>query len=434
MAQLGKLLVGVAARCLIVTLKQIPGVGACVEYGDEAVAVARRLREEQDKLKLDRRIKQLEEAAALTPEDARAIAENAVRQALAEGQKISPAHAEAVWDLMAAMPARIAERTRATIEHARKLGTAPQLVLPVSRDVADETVRDEFYARLLPVRRPQFAVGDAVPFADPNWRFDGLIGSGGFGEVWKVVHRDLGDEFALKFCLDARSAAILKREAQSLLTLRQQLPEHPNIVRLVNLNLRDEPFWLAFEFIAGGTLDAWILAANGPHHWEDVAPLAAGILNGMAAAHDIGIVHRDVNPANILLTPTLVPKIADFGLGKIIAEQEADASRSRSLHTMAGAGTLGYMSPEQQQGKPADPADDVYALGVVLFQMLVGSTRPPQYVRSTLRGLTPVARAGHRSDSRLPRFTASPTSANGRRSAAPIGKASAEPRRHERIR
>jgi formylglycine-generating enzyme required for sulfatase activity len=106
----------------------------------------------------------------------------------------------------------------------------------------------------------------------------------------------------------------------------------------------------------------------------------------MSAVHQVGIVHRDLKPANILLTPAGVPKIADFGIGKVMVEQEIAQTQTR--FTTLGAGSLGYVSPEQAEGQPAHPTDDVYSLAVILWQMLSYTLKPPPiYVQDSVEDL-----------------------------------------------
>jgi serine/threonine protein kinase len=97
-------------------------------------------------------------------------------------------------------------------------------------------------------------VGDGVPNANPIWRLAEFIASGRFGEVWAMRRARL--RYAIKFCLDQVGAKALKREADALFALHEQLPEHRHIVRLIDINLRVEPYWLAFDFVDGGTLEA----------------------------------------------------------------------------------------------------------------------------------------------------------------------------------
>jgi serine/threonine protein kinase len=153
------------------------------------------------------------------------------------------------------------------------------------------------------------------------------------------------------------------------------LPEHPHIVRLIDINLTVEPYWLAFDFVDGGTLEALMQAA--PLDWQESLNWFRPIVEAVAAVHRINIVHRDLKPANILLTTDGVPKIADFGIGKITAENETMTRATRSQYTLLGAGSSGYMSREQCLGLPAHPTDDIYALGVMLWQMLTHRLEAP---------------------------------------------------------
>jgi formylglycine-generating enzyme required for sulfatase activity len=371
MAQLnkGSILLRCAVHALSVGLKEIPGVGAVVElaYGWFEI-----FRSEYHKADFQERLAQLEEAAAMSPNEARTIAREVIEAERATGAVISEEKAEAITDLLAFVPATIKERTRATLYQARQRGTALQTVLPMA-DTASPTEQETFYRSLLPARRPRFQTGDVIPNANPNWQLAEFLASGGFGEVWAMQHARL--RYAIKFCLDQVSAKALKREADALFTLHEQLPEHPHIVRLIDINLTVEPYWLAFDFVDGGTLEALLQAA--PLSWQESLNWFRPIVEAVAAVHRIGIVHRDLKPANILLTAHGTPKIADFGIGKIITESETTTRATRSRYTMLGFGSVGYLSPEQAEGFPADPTDDTYALGVMLWQMLSHSLKVP---------------------------------------------------------
>jgi eukaryotic-like serine/threonine-protein kinase len=224
----------------------------------------------------------------------------------------------------------------------------------------------------------------SVPNKMPPWELVQLVGMGGFGEVWQVQHPKLFDKYAVKFCLDAPSAKSLQREVRTLFELRKQLPKHPHIVELVELNLDHEPYWLAFEFVEGGTLDALMRAKS--FSWQEALTILQPLIAGMAAVHDVGIVHRDLKPANILLTADGRAKITDFGIGKVLTETQPQ-SRLTQL-TFVGAGSFGYMSPEQAEGKPAHSSDDVYALAVILLQMLTNSLQSPRFVHRTITRLS----------------------------------------------
>ncbi len=369
---------------LIRTLEQIPVAGAVVKLGNDWQAVCGQIRLEQAHLELVERIAQLEKVATSTPAQAREDAQVVVTEARQQGQTISRELEEAVLELASSIPATVRERTQATLRQARRHGTAMQTVLPLGEGFT-EMEQNEFYRSLLPARRPRFREGESVPNANPRWRLTQLIGAGGFGEVWEVQHQPLKDRHAVKFCQDGDSAKVLKQEAKALSKLHEELPKHPHIVSLEDLSLDEEPYWLAFEYVNGGTLEALMRAKQ--FSWEEALELFMPIVQGMSAVHQVGIVHRDLKPANILLTDEGRPKIADFGIGKVMVEQEI--RHTRLAPTLMGAGSFGYASPEQMDGQPAHPADDVYSLAVILWQMLSYTLKPlpMTYVQDSLEDL-----------------------------------------------
>ncbi|KOR28710.1 hypothetical protein TI05_16400, partial [Achromatium sp. WMS3] len=335
----------VASKALIAGLEELPVVGAMVKISNTCWQV---LHDEQERLDHDQRIAQLELAAEIPPSQARQIAAEAIQEAKQQGQAISPERAEAVQDLIAAMPAQIRQRTKATLNQARRQGTALVTVLPVTSQFNTHD-RATFYSSLFPQRRPQFQPGDAIPHYNPEWRLEHLLGIGGFGEVWLAKHRLLADEppQAIKFYQDATYTQMLEREAKNLYRLRKELPAGmPHIVSLLDIQLSETPYWLAFEYIAGGTLESRMRL--GAMDWRTTWQLFEPILIGMSQVHALNIVHRDLKPANILLTETGEPQIADFGIGKIVAEHTALTQRTSKTFTTLGYGTQGYMSPEQQ--------------------------------------------------------------------------------------
>ncbi len=364
---------------LIRGLEAIPVAGAVVKLANDWQAVCGQLRQEQAHLELAERVAQLEEIAALTPAQAREDAQAGIAEARQQGQTISRDLEEAVLDLASSIPATVRERTQATLRQARRYGTALQTVLPLGEGFT-VTEQNEFYRSLLPARRPRFREGESVPNANPRWRLTQLIGAGGFGEVWEVRHQQLKDSHAVKFCQDSVSAKVLKREAAALFKLHEDLPKHPHIVGLEDLSLENEPYWLAFEYVSGGTLEALMRAKR--FSWEEALELFMPLVQGMSAVHQVGIVHRDLKPANILLTAEGRPKIADFGIGKVTVEQEIQQTHTQ--FTTLGAGSFGYVSPEQLEGQPAHPADDVYSLAVILWQMLSYTLKPPRFIRTSL--------------------------------------------------
>jgi len=272
----------------------------------------------------------------------------------------------------------IREKTQATLRCAKQTGTAAHTVLPVTAQFAEEE-REAFYRSLFPARRSAFKSGDSLPHHNPEWQLQDLLGSGGFGEVWAARHAFLGEQWAVKFCQDADSAKILRREAQTLYTLRQTLPKHPHIVALKDLQLKHEPYWLAFEYVPGGTLESLIRVA--PMSFEQALELLLPVIEAMAQVHAAGMIHRDLKPANLLIGADGGLKIADFGIGKVTAEQDAGQRRLTQMtcFTTQGYGSVGYMSPEQAEGQAAYPSDDVFSLAVILWQMCAGSLKPLRY-------------------------------------------------------
>ncbi len=377
----GKLLHRRLICLLLASMRQVPGLGAVVELAMGWQQAAMELRQQQDKQSLEERVSQLEEAMRIPPGEIKSLAVEVIDQQRRQGLAISADRAKAIVEIAGYLPATIRERVQSTLHQARHYGTALQTVLPLD-DSASEMEKNEFDRALLPRRRPRFQSGDKVLEGPPQWRLTELIGTGSFGEVWQAYHRQMRRYFAVKFCHDEVSAKILVREAETLITLHERLPDHPQVVKLVELQLEVEPYWLAFEYVQGGTLESLMRAKQ--FGWQEAVQLVASLCRGMAAVHDIGIVHRDLKPENILLTAEGVPRITDFGIGKIIVEQESK-TRLQEGTILAGAGTPVYASSEQLRGLAAEPTDDVYSLGVILWQLLVHSLEVPRYVKVSLQ-------------------------------------------------
>jgi len=383
MSMKGKLLYQRLIYILIFGMKQVPLAGQVIEFVEGWRYIEGELQQDQDQLQLAQRIEQLEEAIAMSPEEVRAIAQEMIAEARQQGKTISPEQEQAVTAIAATMPATVREKTQATLRQARRHQTAVETVFPISNQ-ADSVEQDRFYNGLIPARRSCFEPKMSVPNKMPPWELVQLVGMGGFGEVWQVQHPKLLDKYAVKFCLDENSAKSLQREVRTLFELRKKLPKHPHIVELVELNLDHEPYWLAFEFVEGGTLDALMRAKS--FSWQEALAILQPLIAGMAAVHDAGIVHRDLKPANILLTADGRAKITDFGIGKVLTETQPQSRLTQG--TFLGAGSFGYMSPEQAEGKPAHSSDDVYALAVILLQMLTSSLQSPRFVHRTITRLS----------------------------------------------
>jgi serine/threonine protein kinase/Flp pilus assembly protein TadD len=201
------------------------------------------------------------------------------------------------------------------------------------------------------------------------------IGAGGMGEVYRARDIKLGRDVALKvlpdaFARDADRIARFEREAKLLASLN-----HPNIATIHGLEETGGSYYLVMELVAGQTL-AERLAA-GSLAVEEVLRICIQIADALGAAHQKGITHRDVKPANIKVTPEGRVKVLDFGLAKGSSEaQDEGCTEAETLTQMTQAGVIlgtpSYMSPEQVRGEPVDRRTDIWAFGCVLFELLVG--------------------------------------------------------------
>jgi Tol biopolymer transport system component len=204
-----------------------------------------------------------------------------------------------------------------------------------------------------------------------------LLGKGGMGEVYRARDLKLKREVAIKilpeeFSRDADRVSRFQREAEVLASLN-----HPNIAAIFDLQEVNDTRFLVLELVEGETLAERIQRCPIPV--EEALEITKHICEALEAAHEKGIVHRDVKPANIKVTPDGNVKVLDFGLAKAYEREEADAALSNSptlsmAATNAGVilGTAAYMSPEQARGRAADKRTDIWALGCVLYEMLAG--------------------------------------------------------------
>ncbi len=197
------------------------------------------------------------------------------------------------------------------------------------------------------------------------------IGAGGMGEVFLAEDSALGRKVALKllpesFASDAERLARFKREARAASALN-----HPSIITVHEIGSADGVYFIATEFVDGETLRQRL--ARGPLAPREVLDVAIGIAEALVAAHEAGIVHRDVKPENVMVRRDGYVKVLDFGLAKL-SDPTVAAS---TLTTEPGRilGTVAYMSPEQLHALDVDARTDIWSLGVVLFELATG-TRP----------------------------------------------------------
>jgi serine/threonine-protein kinase len=256
------------------------------------------------------------------------------------------------------------------------------------------------------------AVGQVVP--DTKWMLEQKLGEGGFGEVWMGRHQTLKtDQRVFKFCFRADRVRSLKREVTLFRLLKERTGEHPNIVRLYEVFFDQAPFYLEEEYVAGKDLKSWCEALGGAQKvpLETRLEMVAQAAEALQAAHDAGIIHRDVKPGNILVAADasrrvesetgsadatgnesaalsraqlrVVAKLTDFGIGQVIsAEYLKGVTQAGFTQTMLGSGSSGsgttmYLAPEIVAGMPATTRSDIFSLGVVLFQLLTGDFRKP---------------------------------------------------------
>jgi TolB-like protein len=198
------------------------------------------------------------------------------------------------------------------------------------------------------------------------------IGAGGMGEVFRARDTRLGRTVAIKMLPDALAADPGRRERFLEEARATAALSHPSIAMLFEIGEANGRMFLAFEFVQGETLRRAL--AGGAMPPRRAVPLAIQIADALAEAHATGIIHRDIKPDNVIVTPKGSAKVLDFGLASWTeggAARETVATRLQTDPTLV-VGTLSYMSPEQSRAEKLDPRSDIFSLGVVLYEMLTG--------------------------------------------------------------
>ncbi len=196
------------------------------------------------------------------------------------------------------------------------------------------------------------------------------IGEGGMGEVYSALDRELDRNVAIKllpseFTLDEDRRSRFRQEAKAVSALN-----HPNIITIYEIGENEHGSYLATEFVEGRTLRE--ILKNESLTLPRILRIIEQAANALVAAHHAGIVHRDIKPENIMVRADSIVKVLDFGLAKPINPQGDDPGENRTLPGTV-MGSARYMSPEQARGRDIDERTDIWSLGVVLYEMLIGS-------------------------------------------------------------
>ncbi len=234
------------------------------------------------------------------------------------------------------------------------------------------------------------AAGLAVPQRQ-GWMLERKLGEGGFGEVWLALHVPTKERRVFKFCFDAARLRSLKRELTLFRLMRDALGDRKDIARLYEVQLEEPPFFLERGFTPSGSIVDWAKSQGGINNVpvETRLDMVARTARAVVAAHSVNILHKDIKPGNVLVYEDESghprPRLADFGIGTLTEEGK---HKGRNI-TMAGfssdlgmddsslATTRMYSPPELLAGKPFTVLGDIYALGVFLYQMVVGDLDRP---------------------------------------------------------
>ena len=212
-----------------------------------------------------------------------------------------------------------------------------------------------------------------------RYRVDDFLGRGGMAEVYRVYDKQRNVPLAMKLLREdlAEDRVFMRRfarEAQNLTRL-----QHPNIVRCYGMEQEGRLVYMLMDFIEGSTLRAQISDYGRPMPFRQVLEILRPVCSALDYAHQMGVVHCDVKSANIMINRSGIVFLTDFGVAR---------SLDTATSTMVGIGTPAYMAPEMILGKDPTPQTDIYALGILLYEMLTGGERPFTGERAAITGTT----------------------------------------------
>src|SRR3954471_18505861 len=233
------------------------------------------------------------------------------------------------------------------------------------------------------------------------------LGQGGFGEVWKAEHCQIPGKFvAIKIPTSPEAMDCLKQEAQF-----QHELDHQNIVKTIGLNTQNDPPYFIMEYVEGKNLRQLMLDDGilPPPYAIDIA---VQVCEALAFAHGKGIIHKDIKPENILVEKKKIDiskkgkallhyvKLTDLGLGMLPGRSQSEiviSEHARTSGVRILSGTLFYMAPEQMvPGRPVDARADIYSVGVVLYEILIGEPAPAKVLPRALHAVLPTDRGAVR--------------------------------------
>lgn len=223
----------------------------------------------------------------------------------------------------------------------------------------------------------------------PLWSLVRRLGSGGQGEVWLGEHEKTRERRVYKFALDAHGLAAIKREITLSRVLRDTLGARDDFALVLDWNLEEAPYFIELDYAEHGNLESW-LSPGGPGAGASLPErleLVARVAEALAAAHSVGVLHKDLKPSNVLINGDAAgPRITltDFGSGGIVDPARLEGlgiTRLGFTRSVLGAGAVAgtalYLPPEVITGQPATVQGDIYALGIMLYQAIIGDFKQP---------------------------------------------------------